>query len=166
MFFSIFVYMNKQNDNKKTYTPKQAKLKAENFCAYQERSQQEVRDKLYQWGLHQEHVEEIIVELIMDNFLNEERFAVAYAQGKLRIKGWGKIKIRYHLKNKRVSDPLIKIALNAIDIDEYIDVLERLIVKKASKDTQYLSAAEKQKLIRYLQSKGFENELIFQRIWE
>jgi len=158
--------MNEENRNRKKYTPAQAKLKAENYCVYQERSQQEVRDKLYQWGLHHDDVEDIIAQLITDNFLNEERFAIAYAQGKLRMKGWGKIKIRYHLKNKRVSDPLIKIALRAIDMDEYLQIFDKVIQTKVSKDIQQLSAVEKHKLIRQLQTRGFENELIFQRMRE
>ncbi len=156
--------MDDRSENRKIYTPKQAKLKAENYCAYQERSQQEVRDKLYLWGLHHDEVEEVIAELISDNFLNEERFAVAYAQGKLRMKGWGKIKIKHHLKSKKVSDPLIKIALNKIDTQEYINIFEDIILKKSGKELSKLSALEKQKLIRHLQSKGFENELIFKRV--
>ncbi|NGM61829.1 RecX family transcriptional regulator [Sphingobacterium sp. SGG-5] len=158
--------MDEQNKKSKIYTPGQAKLKAENYCVYQERSQQEVRDKLYQWGLHQNEVEDIIAQLITDNFLNEERFAIAYAQGKLRMKGWGKVKIKYHLKGKRVSDPLIKIALNAIDMDEYLEIFDKVIQKKISKDIPQLSLSEKHKLIRQLQNRGFEHELIFQRIRE
>lgn len=90
--------------HKKTFSRSQAKLKAEAFCAYQERAQQELRDKLYEWGLHADEVEEIISELIVDNFLNEERFAIAYVSGKFRMKGWGKIKIKQGLKYKNVSE--------------------------------------------------------------
>jgi len=160
-FFELLYKMEEQSKNKKIYTPKQAKLKAESYCAYQERSQQEVRDKLYGWGLHHDEVEDVISELITDNFLNEERFAIAYAQGKLRMKGWGKIKIKHHLKNKRVSDPLIRIALNALDIDEYIGILKTIIDKKAGKDLSKLSMLEKNKLIRHVLGKGFEQELIY-----
>lgn len=149
---------------RKTLTPRQAKLKAEAYCAYQERSQQEVRDKLYGWGLHMEDVEQIISELISTNFLNEERFAKAFVIGKFRIKGWGKIKIQQHLKAKRVSTPLIKIALQQIDLDEYEQKLLHIMRKKAAKDPQLLSTQERAKLVRYLQSKGYENTLIFEKI--
>lgn len=149
---------------KKIYTPRQAKLKAESYCAYQERAQQEVRDKLYEWGLHQEDVENIISELISENFLNEERFAKAYALGKFRIKGWGKIKIKQHLKVKRVSEPLIRIALNEIDLDDYELKLEDLIIKKRGEVNSKISLAEKAKLVRYLQSRGFESDLIFSKL--
>src|ERR1700753_2259928 len=100
---------------KKITDEKIALRKAEHYCAYQERSQQEVRDKLYEWGLHQNAVENLIVQLIAGNFLNEERFANAYARGKFNQKGWGKIKIKQGLKFKKVPDVLIKKALQTID---------------------------------------------------
>lgn len=156
--------MEEQRSYKKHYTPHQAKLKAEAYCAYQERSQQEVRDRLYDWGLHMEDVEQIISELISTNFLNEERYANAFALGKFRIKGWGKIKIQQHLKAKRVSAPLIKIALQQIDLDEYEEKLLDIIQKKSNVSLQQLSLQDKAKLVRYLQSKGYENALIFERI--
>src|ERR1700740_2175906 len=101
-------------EKKKITDKKVAMAKAEHYCAYQERSQQEVRDKLYEWGLWPEAVEHIISQLICDNFLNEERFAKAYALGKFRQKGWGKIKIKQGLKLKKVPEVLIKKALLTI----------------------------------------------------
>jgi len=87
---------------------KVALAKAEHFCAYQERAQQEVRDKLYEWGLWPDAVERIISQLIEGNFLNEERFARIYAKSKFNQKVWGRIKIKQGLKLKRVPDVLIK----------------------------------------------------------
>lgn len=156
--------MEEQQNQVKKFTPHQAKLKAEAYCAYQERAQQEVRDKLYDWGLHMEDVEQIISELISTNFLNEERFAKAFVMGKFRIKGWGKVKIKQHLKAKRLSDPLIKIALQQIDRDEYEQKLVDIIQKKTTLPLQQLTIQDKAKLIRYLQSKGYENALIFEKI--
>ena len=150
--------------NKKKYTAHQAKLKIENYCAYQERAQQEVRDKLYEWGLFQNDVENIIATLIEENFLNEERFAKAYVSGKFRMKDWGKIKITQHLKAKKVSAPLIKIALQQIDYDEYLQKIDMLIQKKGFSNLKNLSYVEKSKIVRYLQSKGYESDLIFDRI--
>ena len=111
--------MDNQFKKRKIYTPTEAKRKVESYCAYQERSQQEVRDKLFELGLHLVDVENIICYLIEENFLNEERFAKAYALGKFRIKGWGKIKITQGLKLKNVSPALIKIGLKQIDMDDY-----------------------------------------------
>lgn len=156
--------MEESRKPRKSFTPLEAKRKAESYCAYQERAQQEVRNKLYEWGLHQEAVENIIVQLIEENFLNEERFAKAYTLGKFRMKGWGKIKIKQHLKLKKVSEPLIRLALREIDLDEYDQKLTETIAKKVNKSLRELSFAEKSKLAAYLQSKGFETELIFEKI--
>lgn len=156
--------MDEYRKQKKTLTPLQAKAKAENYCAYQERAQQEVRNKLYEWGLHQKEVENIIVRLIEDNFLNEERFAKVYALGKFRMKGWGKIKIKQHLKAKNVSEPLIRIALREINPDEYDKKIKETIEKRLNKPIKKLSFTEKSKLAVYLQSKGFENDIIFEKI--
>ena len=156
--------MEDQGKKKKVLTQLQAKLKIESYCAYQERAQQEVRDKLYEWGMHEEEVENIIADLIADNFLNEERFAKAFVRGKFNLKGWGMVKIKQHLKAKRISDPLIKIAMREIDLDEYESKLEELIHKKCSSAPNKLSLPEKAKLVRYLQSKGYESNLIFSKI--
>jgi regulatory protein len=118
---------------KKILTQHQAQLKAESYCVYQERAQQEVRDKLYSWGLNEVEVENVLANLISDNFLNEERFAIAYCNGKLRMKGWGKVKIKQALKAKRVSEQLIKIAFKQIDLDEYEQILNHIIDKNSVK---------------------------------
>lgn len=155
--------MEEGKQQKKTYTPHQAKLKAEAYCAYQERAQQEVRDKLYDYGLHQEDVESIIADLIVENFLNEERFAEAYALGKFRVKGWGKIKIKQALKFKNVPERIIKTALGKILIEEYEEKLDEIISKKIKMDGEPKNITQKSKLIRFLQSKGFESDLIFRK---
>jgi len=145
-------------------TPHQARSKAEHYCAYQERSQQEVRDKLYGWGLFGEDVENIIARLIEDGFLNEERFAKAYALGRFRMKGWGKIKIKQHLRAKSVSDPLIRAALCAIEPEEYAKKLSETIKKRTDAPLAELSLPEKAKLIRFLQAKGFESDIVFEEL--
>ncbi|WDF70355.1 regulatory protein RecX [Sphingobacterium oryzagri] len=155
--------MEESSKRTKTYTPLQAKQKAESYCAYQERAQQEVRDKLYSWGLHQDEVENIIAQLIEDNFLNEERFAKAYVLGKFRMKGWGKIKIKMHLKAKRVSEPLIRIALREIITEEYEEMLDKIIEKRIKTPTNKITRIERQKLFNYLLSKGFEADIIRQK---
>src|SRR6185503_6037061 len=93
------------------FTAEQATPKIKHFCAYQERCHAEVRDKLYSFGLHRKDVDGIIVVLIGDNYLNEERFAINFAGGKFRMKHWGKNKIKQRLKLKQVSDYCIKKAL-------------------------------------------------------
>ncbi len=139
---------------------KTALTKAEQFCAYQERSQQEVRDKLYDMGMYPDGVERVISQLITGNFLNEERFAKAYAQGKFRMKGWGRIKIKQGLKLKRVPDKLISKALQLIDGDEYLSVLQKILDKKQSQTTESDAFKRRYKLQQYAMSRGFESDLI------
>ncbi|WP_442588243.1 regulatory protein RecX [Pedobacter sp. AW31-3R] len=134
--------------------------KAESYCAYQERSQQELRNKLYDWGLWKDDVEEIISDLIQNNFLNEERFAMAYVSGKFNIKKWGKIKIRQGLKLKNVPDKMILKALNAIDYDEYLHTILSIAEKKMASITEKEPYKRKYKLVTYLLGRGFENNLI------
>lgn len=134
--------------------------KAGHYCAYQERSQQEVRDKLYEWGLWPEAVENIIVRLIDDGFLNEERFTKAYATGKFRQKSWGKVKIKQGLKLKGVPDVLIKKALNSINYDDYLETLHTIIEKKAALLKEGNEYKRRYKLQQYALSRGFESDLI------
>ena len=144
----------------KIFSRQQAKVKAESYCAYQERSQFEIRNKLYEWGLFQNDVEEIISELIESNFLNEELFALAYTLGKFRIKSWGKIKIKQALKLKRVPDKLIKKSLQSIDDDDYLTMLKRILEKKAENLRETDSFKRRYLLTRYGSGKGFELDLI------
>ncbi len=155
-----FSTLKNENNKPKIFSREQAKLKAESYCAYQERSQYELRNKLYEWGLHQKDVEEIISELIDQNFLNEERFSRAYTLGKFRIKAWGKLKIKQGLKLKGVPDKLIAKSLSAIDMDDYLSKLKQLLEKKSKTITEKDPFKRRYLLSRYAAGKGYESELI------
>jgi regulatory protein len=144
----------------KISNPEVALTKAEHFCAYQERSQQEVRNKLYEWGLWPDAVEQTISRLIEGNFLNEDRFAKAYTKGKFNQKAWGRIKIKQGLKLKRVPDVLIKKALLTIDLDDYLATLTRLLEKKAASVSEKNEYKLRYKLQQYAMSRGYEADLI------
>jgi regulatory protein len=144
-----------------TFTPRQALLKAEKYCAYQERCQQEVRDKLYEWGLYSNDIENIIAQLILDNFLNEERFAKSFAGGKFRIKKWGRIKIKFELKKRKISEYCIKKAIQEIKEDDYIETIKILIEKKAKDIKDVNPRIRNYKMVKHIASKGFEQDLIF-----
>lgn len=149
------------NESKpKILDPKTALQKAEKYCVYQERAQQEVREKLYTFGLHQRDVENIIAELISNNFLNEERFANAYALGKFRQKGWGKIKIKQGLKLKRVPETLIKKALQQIDLDDYLVKLKAILEKKGALLKEKELYKRNYQLKQYAFGKGYEGDLV------
>lgn len=145
---------------RKKYTPSQAFAKICKWCAYQERCQQEVRTKLYDYGIYKEDVESIIAQLINENFINEERFAIAYAGGKFRQLGWGKVKIKHALKFKAISDYCIKKALAQITDDEYINMLHKIITKRIKEEKINDPIQKKFKIISYAISRGFEKEYI------
>ena len=139
---------------------KQALAKAENFCVYQERSQKEVRYKLVEWGMRGDQLEEILSELIVNNFLNEERFAKSYASGKFNINKWGRVKIKQGLKLKGVPDRILQKALYSLDDEDYMQTLENLAIKKANALSESNPLKRKMKLTTYLQGRGFEIDLI------
>lgn len=139
---------------------KAAKLKAGNYCAYQERTQQEVRDKLYGIGLYSDEVEQVLTELITENYVNEERFAKSFAGGKFRLKQWGKKKIVYALKQRNISPYCIEQGLKEISDEEYEYVITQLVERK-SNQLQGGIFIVKNKIARYLVGKGFENELVW-----
>lgn len=155
-----------EEKGKKKLSLNEATLKAQSYCAYQERCQQEVRDKLYEWGLWPEAVESIIADLISQNFINEERFAIAFAGGKFRIKKWGRIKIKIALKQKRISDYCIKKALQEIDGDQYVETIKKVLEKKANSLTEKNLIRRKYKLLQYAAAKGFEQDLVIDALKE
>lgn len=139
----------------------QAREKIEHYCAYQERSQKDVRNKLYELGLkNSADVEELICELIQTNFINEERFALAYARGKFRMKQWGKIKIKQGLKMKGITDRLLKTALASIDDEQYFQTLISILEKKAAKITEKDAYKRRYKLSQYAMTRGFEADMV------
>jgi len=145
---------------KQSLTPDQAFQKIKQYCAYQERCHSEVKEKLYNLGVWKKEHDEIIATLIEENYLNEERFAIAFAGGKFRVKQWGRVKIKYELKQKGVSEYCIKKALKQIGEEDYLKVLKELAEKKQAslKGEQYL--IRKKKTMDYLMGRGFEAELV------
>lgn len=131
--------------------------KGRHFCAYQERCHTEVREKLYSLGLHRNEVETVLTQLIEEDFLNEERFAIAYAGGKFRMKQWGKEKIKYGLLQKKVSDYCIKKALLAINNADYDATFQAVASKKLrTLKSETNSFTRKRKMKDFLQQRGFE----------
>jgi len=130
--------------------------KARNYCARQERCQQEVRDKLYAWEVPAREIEPIISQLIGEGFLNEARFAEHFAVSKSRQKGWGPRKIEAALKLKRISEPCIRAALKAIDKEEQNELLQKLVAKRWEKEKEPNGFLKRQKVMAYFLRKGFQ----------
>jgi regulatory protein len=147
-------------------TPAEAKGKIQQYCAYQERSHLEVRNKLYGYGLYRTDVDEILSALITDGFLNEERFAKAFAGGKFRMKKWGRIKITHALEAKGVSPNCIKIALKEIEQADYLKSLHELLTVKAPTIGKENTYEVRDKLSKYAMQKGYEPELIWKVLRE
>jgi regulatory protein len=146
---------------KQQFTKEQALPKVRQYCAYQERCHSEVKEKLYSFGLYKKDVEQLISHLIEENYLNEERFATVFAGGRFRIKHWGKVKIKYELKQKQVSEYCIKKALQEINTADYLKTLYKLTESKLKLlKTEKNIFTKKKKLHDYLLQKGFEGQLI------
>ena len=146
----------------------QALQKLRHYCSYQERCHAEVKEKLYSFGLFKQVVEECISQLIEENYLNEERFAIRFASGKFRMKQWGRQKIKQALKLKRVSEYCIRIGLQEIDQEQYIKTLNKLASQKwrAIKGQGITKFVKTQKTTVWLLQRGYEPELIRRAIAE
>ncbi|QEC41414.1 regulatory protein RecX [Pseudobacter ginsenosidimutans] len=146
----------------KQLSKEQALQKARHYCGYQERSHTEVKEKLYSYGLRKTDVEELLSQLIEENYLNEERYATMFAGGKFRMKQWGRVKIRYELKQKRVSEYCIKKAMKEIDEEDYLKTLDKLASVKwnSVKGEGVNHFVKMSKTTDYLVQKGFEMELV------
>lgn len=146
--------------DKKSYTYEEIKQKMVNYCVYQDRSHFEVEQKMKEFLLIPEAKEEILLFLIKENFLNEERFAKSYTRGKFYIKKWGKNKIRMSLLQKGISERLIKKSFEEIDDEDYKRTISDLINKTLLTYKGLQEYQKKQKLIKFLISRGFEYEMI------
>ena len=152
---------------KKTNQPSaDAKLKIYKYCAYQERTHLEVRNKLFEYGLTSDEVEVILTQLISEGYLNEERFAKTFTGGKFRIKGWGRLKIIHELEAKGLTKNCIQLGLNEIDQTEYEKTLETLLKKKSTSVHEDDDYVRRDKIARYAIQRGFEPELVWRLIKE
>ena len=125
-----------------------------------------MRDKLYDYGLHSKDVELLISRLILENFLNEERFAITFAGGKFRQLGWGKVKIKLALKQKKVSDYCIRKALSVINATDYTKQLEKVITKRSREEKEKHPLKRKHKIAQYAISRGFESDIVWDYLRE
>lgn len=145
---------------KKSFTFDEIKLKLVNYCVYQDRCHAEVEQKMREFLLIDEAKDEIILYLLKENYLNEERFTRSYIRGKFYIKHWGRNKIKIHLKQKQISDKLISSCFDEIDEDDYEKMIRKIFEDYYSKQSGLKEYQKKSKTIKYLMSRGFEYEKI------
>lgn len=141
------------------YTVSEAIKKMQAWCAYQDRAHDDVRKKLAAFHLNNEEAEFVIAALIQENFLNEERYARSFARGKFRINKWGRIKISYALRSKKISESLIRVALQEIDMSDYQTTIKELI-QKNYRSKKAPVGKDLAALLRKISSRGFETALI------
>ncbi|MBO9691828.1 regulatory protein RecX [Chryseobacterium sp.] len=145
---------------KKSYTFDEIKQKLVNYCVYQDRCHAEVEQKMREFMLIDEAKEEIILYLLKENYLNEERFTRSYIRGKFYIKHWGKAKIKMNLKQKQISEKLINSCFDEIDDSDYEKTIRKIFEEYYSKQKGLKEYQKKTKTIKYLMGKGFEYEKI------
>lgn len=150
--------------NKEQDPLKDAKVKAARYCAYRERAPSEVRQKLQTFGLTQVQIEQVYSELVASEFVDEERFALAFASGKFRIKKWGKLKIEHALKQLQISHQFIEAAINSLPDNEYLKTLSQVIQRKQKTIKSADPFVANHKVARFAISKGYEPELVWKQL--
>jgi regulatory protein len=151
---------------KKVLSNQELKLKLEHFCAYQERCHQDVIQKMRGMAIDLNTIDEIVVYLIQNQFLNEERFACSFARGKNRIKYWGAIRITNELKARNVSQNIIATALKEIKTEEYFTTFENLAIRIWENSTEKNILKKRKKICDYLLRKGYESQLVYEKVKE
>lgn len=157
-------FMQEQRQKKKSFA--EARIAIQKYCAYQERCHQEVKRKLYDYGLKTSEIDELIADLIQSNYLNEERFARSFARGKSKVKKWGRNKILSELRLRKISDYCIRKAMTEIDDDLYSETLRALIEKKNREYKSKNEFEQRAKIARFLMGKGYESDLVWEAVKE
>lgn len=151
---------------KEVYSLKDVIQKIEHYCAYQERCHEEVVSKLWSMKLNSSEIDEVVVHLIEQNFLNESRFACSFARGKHRIKHWGKIRIINELKMRHINQTLINIALKEITPEEYVETFYLLSERHWKSLTEKNTLKKRKKFCDYMLRRGFESNLVYEKVRE
>ena len=146
---------------KKYLNKEQALKRLQNLCSKSEKSRADIEKKLYQWGVNKSDIEFVIKSLESDNFINDVRYAEIYVREKLNLNKWGRIKIKYMLIQKGIKKSVINNELNKISEEKYNNILEQLLIKKHKSLIDIDIAKQKQKLLSYASSRGFESGKVF-----
>lgn len=145
----------------KILTPPEALHRAAALCSSAEHCTADIREKLARWGVTEADNRTIIDRLVQERFIDEQRYAVAFVKDKFRFSGWGRIKMRYALQQKRIDGSDIDHALATLDEEQYNDRLLELLQAKSRSIRDDDPEARRAKLFRFATSRGFESALIF-----
>ena len=150
----------------KSYTVTEATKKIESYCAYQDRCHKEVVSKLKEMGMIPLVIDQIVFQLIQENYLNEERFAKSFARGKFNIKKWGKNRITNELKQRNITKYNINSALKEIEETDYVKTLDALAKKRLTQISETNTFKKRKKLADYLLYRGWESHLVYAKLQE
>ncbi len=150
----------------KTFTVSEAREKLEYYCSYQERCHDEVLQKLREMGMISQAIDVIVVHLIENNYLNEERFACSFARGKHRMKAWGRIRIVSELKFRHISKYNIDKALKEISEEEYLESFNKAAENQWENIREKNLLKKRKKFCDFLLRKGFESDLVYSKVKE
>ena len=151
-------------DSKKSYTVEEALSKLQKYCSYQDRCHKEVEQKLKTMRMIPEASDQIIMALIHGDYLNEERFTLAFVRGKFKIKKWGRHRLTSELKQRNISKYLIDKALKQISEVAYKATFETLVHKKVASLTGVSAFKNKKKLADYLLYRGWESSMVYEKV--
>jgi len=150
----------------KTYTKLEAKAKMQRLCAKREYCIYDAEEKLFNWGLNRDEVDDVVCDLITDDFINEQRYANAYTHDRIKFSGFGKRKVAFKLGQKRISKFCISKALQYVSDEVYLDTFYACAKTKWESLGKSLTAEHRNKLYAFLNQRGFEGNLIQQFINE
>ena len=153
-----------KNLKDKAYSIQEIKQKLEYYCVYQDRCFKEVDEKLKSFFLIEAAKEEILIHLIENKYINEERFACSFVRGKHSYKNWGKIRLVNELKFRAISATVIKIALKEIDESHYLETFEVLAAKHWGSISESNLMKKRKKFCDYFMQKGWESELVYEKV--
>ena len=146
------------------FTVDEIEFKLKQYCSYQDRCHNEVKKKLKSFDVISEVKEQIIFNLINENYLNETRFCKSFVRGKFKIKNWGKRKITIELKSRKISSYNINEGLKEINEIDYLNKLENLFNKKLASLDHLSLINKKKKILSFLLYRGWETNLIYEKI--
>jgi regulatory protein len=149
---------------KKKISPKESLTRIYRYCAYQERSHKEVRNKLFEFGLRNDEVDDLVTRLVLEGYLNEERFAKAFTGGKFRMQKWGRNKIVYALEGHGLTQNCIQSGLREIDEPDYRQTLADLVARKLAQTDAVDVFLKRDKVARFAIARGFEPELVWETV--
>lgn len=151
---------------KKVFTKSELLTKLEQYCTYQERCFKEVEEKLFSLKATQSEKESILIHLIENNYINEERFAKSFVRGKHNYKNWGRNRIKNELKFRNITSKIIEIALQEINNENYIEKFNKLAEKNWDSIKEKKGQKKNKKFVDFLLRKGFETDLIYEKLQE